>query len=109
MYKNELLSIAIEAAKELEDKDDFSIVVVSMPCWELFDDQSEEYKSLTLGEEPRIGIEASIYFGWGKWLREKDAFIGMSSFGASGPAEELYDYFKINKAELVKKSKNMLK
>ena len=103
------LSIAMEAAKELEDKDDFSIVVVSMPCWELFDDQSEEYKSLTLGEEPRIGIEASIYFGWGKWLREKDAFIGMSSFGASGPAEELYDYFKINKAELVKKSKNMLK
>ena len=39
----------------------------------------------------------------------KDAFIGMSSFGASGPAEELYDYFKINKAELVEKSRNMLK
>ena len=103
------LSIAMEAAKELEDKDDLSIVVVSMPCWELFDDQSEEYKSLILGEEPRIGIEASIYFGWGKWLREKDAFIGMGSFGASGPSEELYDYFKITKAELVKKSKNMLK
>ena len=103
------LSIAIEAAKELVNKDDLSIVVVSMPCWELFDDQSEEYKSLILGEEPRIGIEASIDFGWGKWLREKDVFIGMSSFGASGPSEELYDYFKITKAELVKKSKNMLK
>ena len=103
------LSIAIEAAKELEDRDDLSIVVVSMPCWELFDDQSEEYKSLILGEEPRIGIEASVYFGWGKWLREKDSFIGMSSFGVSGPAEELYDYFKINKVELVEKSRNMLK
>ena len=80
-----------------------------MPCWELFDDQLEDYKSFILGEKPRIGIEASVYFGWGKWLREKDAFIGMSSFGASGPAEELYDYFKINKVELVEKSRNMLK
>ena len=57
----------------------------------------------------RIGIEASVCFGWGKWLREKDSFIGMSSFGVSGPAEELYDYFKINKVELVEKSRNMLK
>ena len=57
---------------------------------------------------------APASFGKNRFFRSKkyispENFIGMSSFGASGPSEELYDYFKITKAELVKKSKNMLK
>ena len=57
-----------------------------MPCWELFEEQTNEYIQNILGEKPKIAIEASISFGWEKWLSKNDIFIGMKSFGASAPA-----------------------
>ena len=77
-----------------------------MPCWELFDKQSEEYKNEILGSSPRIAIEASSSFGWHKWLNDKDKFIGMKGFGSSAPGKDLFDYFDINYETLLDEAKN---
>ena len=73
------------------------VVVVSMPCWELFDQQSDQYRQSVLGSAPRIAVEALSGFGWDRYLRTQDVFIGMTDFGASGPAPELYEHFGITK------------
>lgn len=82
--------------------------VVSMPCWELFEAQSDAYRSEVLGDAPRIGIEAALRFGWDRWLRPADAFIGMTGFGASARAEVLYDHFGITSARIVDTARALL-
>ena len=69
--------------------------VVSAPCFELFEEQDEAYRRSVLGRAPRVGIEAAIRQGWDKWLGEKGRFVGMTGFGASAPAPELYRHFGI--------------
>ncbi len=77
--------------------------VVSMPCQELFDDQSPEYQQSVLpdGCDIRIACEAGIRQGWDKYIGAGGHFVGMFGFGASGPANELYDHFKISSAQIV--------
>ena len=70
-----------------------SAAVVSMPCWELFEAQEAAYQAAVLGAAPRIGVEAALRWGWDRWLRPQDRFIGMTGFGASARAEVLYDHF----------------
>lgn len=69
--------------------------VVSAPCFELFQRQDKFYKASVLGKVPRIGIEAAIRQSWDTFLGPDDAFIGMSTFGASAPIEDLYRHFGI--------------
>jgi len=70
--------------------------VVSLPCWELFDAQPEAYQEEVLGPGTvRVGIEAAVRMGWDRYLRKKDRFIGMTGFGASAPAKDLYKHFGI--------------
>ncbi|MTH76739.1 transketolase [Paracoccus aestuariivivens] len=70
--------------------------VVSAPCFELFAARPAEEREAVLGQAPRIGIEALIRQGWdGLFLRPGDGFIGMTGFGASAPAPELYRHFGI--------------
>jgi len=70
--------------------------VVSMPCWELFDQQTSDYRRDVLGVGTlRIAIEAGSKMGWDKYVGEKGVVIGLDSFGASGPAEHVYAYFGI--------------
>ncbi len=89
------LHLAVEAQKLLAEKG-IGARVVSMPCWELFEEQPEDYQAKVLGEDlPKIAIEAAARFGWDHWIGRKGAFIGMSSFGASAPAPELYEHFGI--------------
>ncbi|MHC4632879.1 MAG: transketolase, partial [Planctomycetota bacterium] len=80
------VGIALEAAEKLA-AEKIAARVVSMPCWELFDKQSQEYKDSVIppSVKARVGIEASVELGWHKWLGDKGIFIGMSSFGASAP------------------------
>jgi len=66
-----------------------------MPCWELFEAQSEGYRKAVLGPTPRVAVEAAAPFGWDKWLGPDGAFIGMHGFGASAPAQDLYKHFGI--------------
>ncbi|WP_431286002.1 transketolase [Humitalea sp. 24SJ18S-53] len=83
------------AARDLLEAEGLPAAVVSLPCWELFGAQDEAYREATLGTAPRIGIEAAIGFGWDRWLGADGAFIGMTGFGASAPAEALYQHFGI--------------
>ena len=71
--------------------------VVSMPCWKLFDDQPQSYRDEVLppAVTNRVAVEAGIEMGWGKYLGSAGKFVGMSTFGASAPAEELYEHFGI--------------
>ena len=101
------IEIAMEASSILK-KDGISATVVSLPCWELFDKQDEDYKSRVLGVCPRIAIEAGSEMGWAKYIGEMGTFIGMNSFGASGPASELYKYFGITAEAVVNAAKKQL-
>ncbi len=89
------VSLAIEARAKLE-AEGISTAVVSLPCWELFDEQPEAYRKQVLGEgSVRVAIEAAGTFGWERYVGEAGAVIGMTSFGASAPAPALYDHFGI--------------
>ena len=98
------LALAIEAADMLKEKYALHAAVVSMPCWELFDQQDDAYKASVLGSAPRLAIEAAIRFGWDQYLGEKGDFVGMPGFGESAPAPALYDHFKITTEEAVAKA-----
>jgi transketolase len=84
------LHLAMEAAVRLE-KMDKKVRVISMPCWELFDKQSEDYKDSVLGGDIglRVSIEAGSELGWHKYIGVDGVAICMESFGASAPAEDL--------------------
>ena len=88
------VAIAMEAADALAEAG-IRATVVSAPSFELFAAQDNAWRARVLGTAPRIGIEAAVRQGWGLFLRPKDAFIGMTGFGASAPAEELYRHFGI--------------
>ncbi len=84
------------AAQKLLEAEGIGARVVSMPCVELFEAQSREYKKKTLGEGTvKVAIEAAIQYGWDRYIGENGAFIGMPGFGASAPAKDLYKHFNI--------------
>ena len=96
------VSIALDVKKELE-KEGTVCKVVSMPSFELFEKQSDDYKKKLLETNGiRIGIEASVGTGWEKYLGDKGFFIGMKGFGASAPASDLYEHFDINKENVLR-------
>ncbi len=109
------VSIALEARALLE-ADGIGTRVVSMPCWEFFEDQDEAYRKRVLPGGPvRVAVEAGIRFGWDRWLygergkREKSGFVGMHGFGASAPAETLYKEFGITAVAVADKVRSLLK
>jgi transketolase len=70
--------------------------VVSMPCWALFETQSETYREMVLGPGTvKVAVEAASSFGWERYIGENGRFIGMHGFGASAPAKDLYKHFGI--------------
>ena len=109
------VSIALKARELLQEKG-IGTRVVSMPCMELFSQQDELYKKRVLpnGQSIRIGIEAGVRLGWDEWLLgqrakvNKSAFIGMTTFGASAPAEVLFNHFGITPDRIVKEATNLL-
>jgi transketolase len=88
------VSIALHAA-ELLASASIRAAVVSAPCFELFRQQSREYRTAVLGRVPRIGVEAAVEGDWARWLGDDGEFVGMTGFGASAPAETLYREFGI--------------
>ncbi len=102
------IELAMEASNLLH-KESIKAVVVSLPCWELFEKQNDAYKMEVLGNCPRIAIEAACDMGWSKYIGEKGVFIGMNSFGASGPAPELYKHFGITVEAIIASAKSLLK
>ena len=95
------VAIAIEAQARLK-ADGIAAAVVSMPCWELFEAQHEDYRDEVLGTRClRVAIEAAAGFGWERWIGADGLFIGMHGFGASAPAADLYQHFGITPAAVV--------
>ena len=94
------VSIAMAARATLA-KEGIQVAVVSAPSFELFAQQDASYQDSVLGNAPRIGVEAAIGFGWERWLGADGVFIGMGGFGASAPAEALYEHFGITEAAIV--------
>ncbi|MYE19840.1 MAG: transketolase, partial [Rhodospirillales bacterium] len=84
------------AASDLLAGDGISTRVVSLPCWQLFAAQDEAYREQILGGDTlRVGIEAATRFGWTRWLGHDGEFVGMTGFGASAPASDLFPHFGI--------------
>ena len=103
------VEIAMDAKKLLE-AEGIGTRVVSVPCFELFDAQSAEYRRDVLGETPvRIAVEAAISQGWEKFIGTDGGFVGMSTFGASAPYKELYEHFGITPEAVAKAAKKRLK
>ncbi|MDQ2089607.1 transketolase [Marimonas arenosa] len=88
------VEIALDAADKLAEGG-IKAAVVSAPCFELFAAQDAAYRAEVLGDAPRVGVEAAVRLGWGDMVGPDGAFVGMSSFGASAPAGELYQHFGI--------------
>ena len=109
------VSIALNARQQLQDQG-IGTRVVSMPCMELFEMQDEKYKKRVLpgGRHVRIAIEAGVKDSWDKWLlgergREANSgFVGMSSFGASAPANTLFEHYGITSEQVVKLAKSKI-
>jgi len=80
-------------AADLLDGDGVSARVVSLPCWELFDAQPDDYRAEVLGTAPRVSVEAASVFGWEKIVGSDGLSIGIDHFGASAPAEVLAEQF----------------
>lgn len=102
------VSLAIEAAKEL-DKDNISTRVVSMPCMDVFETQSKEYKEEVLPKtvRNRVAIEALSSFGWDRYTGLDGRVISMNSFGASAPQDLLFKKFGFTKENVVATAKEV--
>ena len=94
------VEIACSASFKLRESNNLSVRVVSIPSFELFEKNNSNYKNKILGEKPIFGIEAAIINGWEKYLESKN-FVGMSTFGESGPCNDLYNHFKITDKNLI--------
>ncbi|UWQ97057.1 transketolase [Rhodobacteraceae bacterium M385] len=108
------VAIAMEA-RDLLQAEGIGTRVVSMPCWELFEQQEESYRKRVLPGGPvRVAVEAAVDFGWDRWLfgergkRDKGGFVGMPGFGASAPAGDLYAHFGITAEGVAAKVKELL-
>ncbi len=108
------VQVALQA-RELLQAEGIGTRVVSMPCMELFAAQDDAYRKRVLpGGAVRVGIEAGVRMGWDRWLLGergkfgKADFVGMDRFGASAPAEELFEKFGITAANVAAKAKGLL-
>ncbi len=84
--------------------------VVSMPCWEFFDEQSEKYKESVLPSavKARLSIEAGVSLGWHKYVGDAGDTLSVDKFGASAPAEDVFRDYGFTVENVVKKAKKLL-
>jgi transketolase len=102
------VEIAIEASHELA-KNKIHCKVISMPCQELFDQQSETYKNKILNETTtKISIEAASTMGWKKYTGNEGRELGIDSFGKSAPYKKIYEHFKLTSNNIVQQAKEIL-
>jgi transketolase len=102
------ISIAM-TARELLAKDGIAARIVSMPCWDLFEEQEEAWRKKLLGDLPRVAVEAAVSFGWDRYIGPNGAFVGMHSFGASGPYKDVYKHFNITPEAVAEAAKKLVK
>jgi len=103
------VQLAVNAKAELA-KEGVDVRVVSMPCMDLFEEQSAEYKESILPKNvrARVAVEALIDYGWGKYVGLDGAIVSMTGFGASAPAATLFEKFGFTTENVVKAVKSVL-
>ncbi|MGD7418464.1 transketolase-like TK C-terminal-containing protein, partial [Ralstonia pseudosolanacearum] len=103
------VATAIEAQAELA-KENIFVRVVSMPCVELFEQQSDEYKESVLPKKirARVAVEAAANFGWGSYVGLEGAAVTMKGFGASAPAGTLFKKFGFTKENVASVMKSVI-
>jgi len=80
-----------------------------MACWELFDQQDETYRKQVMGPGTvRVAVEAAVRQGWDRYIRSHGGFVGMTGFGASAPASDLFEHFGITAKAVVFEVKKRL-
>lgn len=95
------IEIALAARDRLQ-QDGIGTAVISAPCLELFDQQDAAYRTSVLAPGSAVvAVEAATSMGWDRYLAGRGAFIGMSGFGASAPADQLYEHFGITSTAVV--------
>jgi len=101
------VSLAVKARERLQA---FGVgcAVVSMPCFELFDAQDAAWRNEVLGSGLRIAVEAASPYGWARYVGDERRVVGMRSFGASAPAEALYQHFGITADRIVELARREL-
>jgi transketolase len=104
------LHLAVEAQKELKNKG-VNVRVVSIPSWELFEKQSDDYKEqvLPIAVKKRVSVEAASTFGWERYIGLEGKAIGMTTFGTSAPGNEVMKKFGFTVDNVVNKSLELLK
>ena len=103
------VSLALEAFSKLQEKG-VAVRVVSMPSWELFEMQPEDYRRQVLPSEvkPRIAIEAGCPQGWHRYVGERGAVIGIDHFGASAPYKLIYENFGLTVDRVIETANRLL-
>jgi transketolase len=103
------VAIAIEAARALQNEGIWTRVV-SMPSWELFAAQPETYRDSVLppAVRSRVAVEAAGSMGWSRWTTDDGAMVGMEGFGASAPAERLFQEFKLTPQQVAATVKRLV-
>ena len=102
------VSLALEARETLQ-AEGVPTAVVSMPCWALFDRQPADYRAEVLGPGTvRVAVEAAAPLGWERYVGENGGIVAMRGFGASAPAEALFEHFGITPAAVVAAAKERL-
>ncbi|MFY9482084.1 MAG: transketolase C-terminal domain-containing protein, partial [Tissierellaceae bacterium] len=99
----------LKAAKVLEEKG-LGVRVVSMPSWELFEEQSQDYKEEVLPSHAikRLAVEAGSSLGWHKYVGLEGNIIAMETFGASGPGGQLFEKFGFTVENIVAKAMELI-
>lgn len=102
------VEIAVEARNILESRGR-KVRVVSMPCMDIFEEQTDEYKEKVLPKAvvKRVSVEALSTFGWERYVGLNGKSVGMTTFGASGPYKELFEYFGFTAEEVVKAAESL--
>ena len=101
--------MVVEAAKALQ-AEGIAARAVSMPSWEIFEEQSEAYRQSILPGKVRrrLAVEAGASFGWHRYVGLDGDTVTMDSFGASAPAEELFNAFGFTVGHILDKAKALL-
>jgi transketolase len=103
------LGLCLQAYEQLQSEG-VRARVVSMPCWELFDEQDEKYRASVLPPSvtARLAVEAGVEQGWEKYLGLQGGFVGMTTYGASAPAKDLFEHFGFTVDNVVAQAKKLL-
>jgi transketolase len=103
------VSLIVQAGERLAEEG-INLRLVSFPSWELFQDQEQEYRDrVLLPDVPcRLAVEAGVTQGWRKWVGDEGTIIGLNRFGASAPAEKVFEEFGFTVEHVVEKARQLL-